>query len=124
MRGSREDLPATMESDQVIVQEAEWADIHVGFETYNEEFDLAPLLRGLPDDMCQCPHYGYVLKGRMRVRYADREEVFEAGDAYYIGPGHSLIMEAGTEIVEFSPKDEYRKTMEVAEGNLAAMQEG
>jgi mannose-6-phosphate isomerase-like protein (cupin superfamily) len=124
MRGSREDLPATMESDQVIVQEAEWADIHVGFETYNEEFDLAPLLRGLPDDMCQCPHYGYVLKGRMRVRYADREEVFEAGDAYYIDPGHSPIMEAGTEIVEFSPKDEYRKTMEVAERNLAAMQEG
>jgi mannose-6-phosphate isomerase-like protein (cupin superfamily) len=124
MRGSREDLPATMESDQVIVQEAEWADIHVGFETYNEEFDLAPLLRGLPDDMCQCPHYGYVLKGRMRVRYADREEVFEAGDAYYIGPGHSPIMEAGTEIVEFSPKDEYRKTMEVAERYLAAMQEG
>jgi hypothetical protein len=124
MRGSREDLPATMESDQVIVQEAEWADIHVGFETYNEEFDLAPLLRGLPDDMCQCPHYGYVLKGRMRVRYADREELFEAGDAYYIGPGHSPIMEAGTEIVEFSPKDEYRKTMEVAERNLAAMQEG
>jgi hypothetical protein len=124
MRGSREDLPATMESDQVIVQEAEWADIHVGFETYNEEFDLAPLPRGLPDDMCQCPHYGYVLKGRMRVRYADREEVFEAGDAYYIGPGHSPIMEAGTEIVEFSPQDEYRKTMEVAEGNLAAMQEG
>jgi mannose-6-phosphate isomerase-like protein (cupin superfamily) len=124
MRGSREDLPATMESDQVIVQEAEWADIHVGFETYNEEFDLAPLLRGLPDDMCQCPHYGYVLKGRMRVRYADREEVFEAGDAYYIGPGHSPIMEAGTEIVEFSSKDGYRKTMEVAERNLAAMQEG
>jgi mannose-6-phosphate isomerase-like protein (cupin superfamily) len=124
MRGSREDLPATMESDQVIVQEAEWADIHVGFETYNEEFDLAPLLRGLPDDMCQCPHYGYVLKGRMRVRCADREEVFEAGDAYYIGPGHSPIMEAGTEIVEFSSKDGYRKTMEVAERNLAAMQEG
>ena len=122
MRGSREDLPATMESDQVIVQEAEWSDIHVGFETYNEEFDLTPLLRGLPDDMCQCPHYGHVLKGRMRVRYADREEVVAAGDAYYIGPGHSPSMEVGTELVEFSPKDEYQKTMEVAERNLAAMQ--
>ena len=122
MRGSREDLPATMESDQVIVQEAEWGDIHVGFETYSEEFDLTPLLRGLPDDMCQCPHYGHVLKGRMRVRYADREEVVAAGDAYYIGPGHSPSMEAGTELVEFSPKDEYQKTMEVAERNLAKMQ--
>ena len=124
MRGSKEDVPATLESEEVVIQEAEWSDIHVGFETYNEEFDLAPLLRGLPDDMCQCPHYGYVLKGRMRVRYADREEVVEAGDAYYMEPGHSPIMEAETEIVEFSPKDEYQKTMEVAERNFAAMQGG
>ncbi len=124
MRGSKEDLPATIESEEVDIQEAEWSDIHVGFETYNEEFDLAPLLKGLPDDMCQCPHYGYVLKGRMRVRYANREEVVEAGDAYYMEPGHSPIMEAGTEIVEFSPKDEYQKTMEVAERNFAAMQGG
>jgi hypothetical protein len=123
MRGSKRDVPATLESDEVVIQEAEWGDIHVGFETYNEEFDIAPLLKGLPDDMCQCPHYGYVLKGRMRIRYADREEVVEAGDAYYMEPGHSPVMEAGTEIVEFSPRDEYRKTMEVAERNLAAMQE-
>ena len=123
MRGSKEDVPATLESNGVVIQEAEWGDIHVGFEAYEEEFDLAPLLKGLPDDMCQCPHYGYVLEGRMRVRYADREEVVEAGDAYYMEPGHSPVMEAGTELVEFSPKDEYRKTMEVAERNFAAMQE-
>ena len=122
MRGSKEDVPTTLESEEVVIQEAEWADIHVGFETYNEEFDLAPLLKGLPDDRCQCPHYGYVLKGRMTVRYADREEVINAGDAYYMVPGHAPVMEAGTEIVEFSPKDEFRKTMEVAERNLAAMQ--
>lgn len=122
MRGSKEDVPTTLESEEVVIQEAEWADIHVGFETYSEEFDLAPLLKGLPDDRCQCPHYGYVLKGRMTVRYADREEVINAGDAYYMVPGHAPVMEAGTEIVEFSLKDEFRKTMEVAERNLAAMQ--
>jgi mannose-6-phosphate isomerase-like protein (cupin superfamily) len=64
-----------------------------------------------------------VLKGRMRVRYADREVVVEAGDAYYMEPGHSPVLEAGTELVEFSPMDEDRKTMEVAERNFAAMQE-
>ena len=122
MRGSKVDVPTTIESEEVVIQEAEWANIHVGFETYNDDFDLAPLLKGLPDDMCQCPHYGYVLEGRMRVKYADREEVVEAGDAYYITPGHAPIMEAGTEIVEFSPKDEYRETMEVAERNFAATQ--
>src|SRR5215204_2782331 len=122
MRGSKVDVPTTIESEEVVIQEAEWADIHVGFETYNEDFDFAPLLKGLPDDRCQCPHYGYVLKGRMRVRYADREEIINAGDAYYMVPGHAPVMEAGTEIVEFSPIDEYQKTMEVAERNLAAMQ--
>jgi len=41
-----------------------------------------------------------------------------------MAPGHSLIMEEGTEIVEFSPKDEYHKTMEVAARNFAAKHEG
>ena len=122
MRGSKVDLPATIESDEAVIRGSEWADIHVGFETYSEDFDLTPLLKGLPDDRCQCPHFGYLLKGRMRVRYADREEVVEAGDAYYMEPGHAPVMEAGTEIVEFSPKDGYRKTMEVAELNFLAMQ--
>ncbi len=60
----------------------------------------------------------------MRVRYVDGEEIDEAGDAYYLTAGHAPIMEAGTEIVEFSPKDEYWKTTELAERNFAAMQEG
>jgi hypothetical protein len=124
MRASRQDLPVTIESDEAVIKEVEWGNIHVGFETYNEDFDVAPLLKGLPEDMCQCPHHGYVLKGRMKVRYADREEVVNAGDAYYMAPGHSPIMEAGTEIVEFSPKDEYHKTMKVAERNFEAMQAG
>ena len=123
MRGSKQDVPTTIEAEEVVIQEAEWGDIHLGFETYNEEFDIAPLLKGLPEDRCQCPHYGYVLKGRMRVRYADHEEVVNAGDAYYMAPGHSPILEAGTELVEFSPKEEYQKTMEIVERNFLAMQE-
>jgi ethanolamine utilization protein EutQ (cupin superfamily) len=124
MRGSKEDVPATLESEEVVIQEAEWSDIHVGFETYNEEFDLAPLLKGLPNGMCQCPHYGYVLKGRMKIRHPDHEEVIEAGDIYYIEPGHIPLFEEDTEVVEFSPKGEYQKTMEVVRRNMAAMQQG
>src|SRR5207245_7421707 len=30
--------------------------------------DLAPLLKGLPDDRCQCPHWGFLFKGRIVVR--------------------------------------------------------
>ena len=43
---------------------------------------------GCPDDSCQCPHWGYVFKGRITFSFADHEEVFEAGDAFYIPPGH------------------------------------
>jgi hypothetical protein len=96
--------------------------MHLGLEAYHQSFDVGPLLAGLPDDRCQCPHWGYVLKGRMTVKYADREEVINAGDAYYLAPGHSPTMEAGTELIEFSPRAEFQKTMEVVEKNFAALQ--
>jgi hypothetical protein len=122
MHGSANDLPVTIDTDEAVVREVEWGDLHVGFETYRQEFDLAPLLKGLADDRCQCPHWGYVITGRMRVRYADYEEVIDAGSAYYLPPGHVPTLEAGTAIVEFSPKVPYRQTMEVAAGNFAALQ--
>ena len=48
--------------------------------------------------------------------------MYEAGDAYYAPPGHVPVITAGTEIVEFSPTDEYGRTMEVVGRNLAALQ--
>lgn len=123
MRGSKTDLPKTMETDFVAVWEADWGGMHVSFETWKKTTDVTPFLKGLPDDRDQCPHWGYVLKGRIRVRYKDREEVYNAGDAYYVAPGHTGIIEAGTEDLEFSPVEEYKKTMEVIERNLAAMQQ-
>lgn len=122
MRGSKNDLPKTTEVDIVTAQEAEWGDMAVGYVTFHKTVDMAPLLKGLPDDLCQCPHWGMVLKGRMRVKYRDHEEVVNAGDAYYMVPGHSPTMEPGTEMVEFSPKNENKKTMEAIQRNLAAMQ--
>jgi len=60
----------------------------VVFTSLLEDLDTTPFMKGLPDDRCQCPHWGYVLKGKMTARYADRDEVFEAGDAFYTPPGH------------------------------------
>src|ERR671925_1107761 len=84
----------------------------VGFESFREGADATPLFKGLPDDRCQSPHWGYVLRGIVTFRYADRDEVYEAGDAYYAPPGHVPVIAAGTEVVEFSPSEEYAKTME------------
>ena len=81
-------------------------DTTVNFVTIKEDSDLAPLLVGLPDDKCQCPHWGYLFSGEMTVTYADRVEVIRAGDAFSMPPGHSPKALAGSEFVIFSPKDE------------------
>jgi mannose-6-phosphate isomerase-like protein (cupin superfamily) len=47
-----------------------------------------------------------VLNGRVVVRYADREETLEAGDAFYMAPGHAPEAEEGTELVQFSPTEQ------------------
>jgi quercetin dioxygenase-like cupin family protein len=62
-----------------------------------------------------------VLNGRLTFRYADHDEVYDAGDAYYAPPGHVPVVTAGTEVVEFSPTEEYSRTMAQVAKNLEAM---
>jgi hypothetical protein len=94
----------------------------VGFEKYTADVDLAPLFVGLPDDRCQCPHWGYVVKGKLTFPFADREEVFEAGDAFYVPPGHTQSAEAGTECILFSPTEELKATDAAMMKNMQEMQ--
>ena len=94
----------------------------IQFVEFRQEADGTPLLKGLPGDHCNCPHWGYVLKGKMTYRFDDRDEVFEAGDAFYLAPGHIPIAEAGTEILQFSPSLELEAVSSVMVANMRAMQ--
>lgn len=78
----------------------------VNFVTITKTHDLGPVLASLPGGNCSCPHWGYVLKGRMIIRHPDHEETIEAGDAFYLPPGHAPEAEEGTEIVQISPTDQ------------------
>ena len=82
----------------------------VEFVSFGADSDLDAPLQALPSGACQCPHWGYVLAGRMRFVYADHEEVYEAGDAFYTPPGHRPYVEAGTELLQFSPTKELAET--------------
>ena len=124
MRGSKEEVPTAVDAAGVVIRLAEWGEMTVALETFPAGTDTAPIFKGLPDDRCQSPHWGYVLRGRVRVRYRDREEVIGAGDAFHLEPGHTTVFEEETELVEFSPRGEYRTTLEVAQRNVAAMQAG
>ena len=93
----------------------------VGFEDFSDGGDMAPLFRGLPDDRCQTPHWGVVLKGRLTFTYADAEDVIEAGGAYYAPPGHTPAADPGTETIEFSPTEALHETMAVVVKNAQAL---
>jgi len=98
----------------------------VCFESHTADADLAALFRGLPDDRAQLPRWGYVIEGKVGFRFADHEETYEAGDAYYVPPGHTPVHYAGAEIVEFSPTEILAQTMPVVMENVgsAAVENG
>ncbi|MBL9018775.1 MAG: hypothetical protein JNL83_31605 [Myxococcales bacterium] len=111
-----------MDHGPVLDRCAELDGYTVSFVEFRADIDATPLLKGAPDDRCQCPHWGYVLKGRMTYRYADRDETYEAGDAFYHPPGHVPVKhEPGTEILQFSPSGKLKETEAVMMKNMAAM---
>ena len=101
---------------------AVWDGYQVSFTTITGEAPPASVFQGLPDNMCQTPHWGYVFKGKIVLKYKDREETISAGDAYYMEPGHvPIFLEKKTEWLEFSPKEEMDKTMAVIMENMKKM---
>jgi hypothetical protein len=107
---------------QVEVREAELDGYSVSFLHVKEPVDMTLMLRGLPDDICPCPHWGIVTDGQMTVRYLDHEEVVRAGDVFYMAPGHVPTYDVGTRLILFSPTDEMTLVNETIERNIRALQ--
>src|SRR4029453_7042551 len=100
MRASRDELAEVLGP---AVRATDWGDLRSIAISLPAGTDLAPLLKGLPGDLCSCPHWGYVIKGRIRVSYADSQEVIRAGALYYLPPGHTGVVDEDFECIEFSP---------------------
>jgi hypothetical protein len=111
MQERKEDLPVALEvAGAATFRVAEWGETAVAYVQLSAGADAAPLLAGLPGDVCSCPHWGYVLEGAIHVRYADgKEEVSRAGELFYWPPGHTVRVEQDTRFVEFSPKQELKE---------------
>lgn len=70
--------------------------------------DLAPLLKGLEQDLCQSPHWGYLIEGKVDVAYHDgSNETVEGGDLFYWPAGHTVAVSQDAEIILFSPQEEH-----------------
>ena len=91
-----------------------------GFDTISGEYfslsagvDTTPLFKGLDGDLCQCPHWGYVLQGQITTTNAVGErETVNANDLFYWPAGHNVKVDADAEIVMFSPEREHSLVIE------------
>ncbi len=120
MKSSLQELPVALDVPIGVQRQVTWDRMNVGVVKIHQSFDGAPLFAGLPDDRCQVHHWGYILKGRLRCKFADHEEVYNEGDVFYIPPGHTPFYEAGLQYIIFSPCDEAEKQQEITAKNLQA----
>ena len=115
MRVAKDQVDVKMEiPGAVIRQRTDFGDIS-GFGKISAEYftfsagvDTTPLFQGLEGDLCQCPHWGFVLHGRITTTDANGgQETVNANDLFYWPPGHNVKVEADAEIIMFSPQNEH-----------------
>jgi hypothetical protein len=70
--------------------------------------DTTPIFQGLEGNQCQCPHWGFVLSGRITTTDAEGgEETVNKDDLFYWPPGHNVKVESDAEFIMFSPQHEH-----------------
>ena len=83
--------------------------------------DITPLLKGLDGDLCQAPHWGYMIGGEVAVTYNDgNEETIKTGDLFYWPPGHTVKVNKDAEVILFSPQKEHGEVIEHMSRKLSA----
>ena len=120
MRILKQDVPVRIDVPGAIArQQTEFGNVS-GYEKMGAEYfslgagtDISELLHGLEEDLCQCPHWGYVVKGAVTALFSGgEEETSRTGDLFYWPPGHSVRAEEDTDIVMFSPQKEHSEVIE------------
>jgi hypothetical protein len=82
--------------------------------------DIAPLLEGLEGDLCQAPHWGYLIEGDLVVSYADgSSDRCTTGDVFHWRAGHSVRVERDAEVILFSPAAAHEAVMDHMLAKLA-----
>ena len=119
MRVAKEDVDVQMEiPGAVIRQQKDFGDASA-FGTISGEcftlssgVDTTPLFEGLEGDLCQCPHWGYVLRGQITTTdVTGAQETVDANDLFYWPPGHNVRVDADAEIIMFSPQSEHSQVI-------------
>ena len=120
MRVAKENVDVRMEIPGVVIRQRQnFGDVR-GFDTISGEYftlaagvDTTPLFLGLDGDLCQCPHWGFVLRGEITTTDAKGgQETVTTNDLFYWPPGHNIKVNADAEIVMFSPQREHSRVID------------
>jgi len=114
MKIKKENIPVTMEAPGTIMRtQSNFGGMTIAFSEMPMGTDFTPLLEGLKNNSCHCPHWGYIFEGSIRLIYDDgTEEVTRAGDVFYWQPGHTAIVEEDLKLMDFSPDKEMGEVMD------------
>ena len=97
-----------------------WGTMTVAVNELPAGTDLSPLLMGLKNNSCQVPHWGYIVKGKMRLIYDDGTEVvLKAGDLFYMPPEHKGNVVEDLKLLDFSPEKEMKDLIKHIEQKVA-----
>jgi hypothetical protein len=115
MRVAKDDVDVRMEIPGAVIRQRTGFGDASGFDTISGEYftlsagvDTTPLFQGLEGDLCQCPHWGFVLRGRITTTDANGgQETVAANDLFHWPGGHNVKVDEDAEIVMFSPQREH-----------------
>lgn len=102
-----------------------WGGMSVAINELKAGTDFTPLLKGLKDDLCQVPHWGYLEKGKIRIIDSGNTTITVlGGEVFYMPPGHTVIVDEDARIMEFSPEKQMKELNEFIVNKVAQMQKG
>ena len=115
MRVTKDEVNVRMEIPGAIIRQRTHFGTVKGFDKISGEYftlsagvDTTPLFQGLEGNLCQSPHWGFVLRGKITMTDANgARETVTANDLFYWPPGHNVKVEADAEIIMFSPQHEH-----------------
>ena len=115
MKILKDDIEVKMEIPGAIIrQKTDFGDA-TGYGKISGEYfslsagvDTTPLFMGLEGNLCQCPHWGYLLSGQLTTTDAEGiEESVNEKELFYWPSGHNVKVNEDAEIVMFSPQQEH-----------------
>jgi hypothetical protein len=123
MKVKKEDIPVTMEAPGTIMRGISgYGGMIAAFNELPAGTDFTPVLQGLKNDSCHCPHWGYIVEGVIKMKYDDgKEETLKAGDVFYMPPGHTGVVEKDLKMIDFSPEKEMKEVMDHISRKMAQM---